>query len=979
MGIIDGLSSSSLFKNLSEERKEIIRGIGDALEPVFAKIFQVFEYFTPHGMGHIFACVENIERLLKKWNLELNPDQSFVMLLAAILHDIGMHPELFNDDPEGCDELRKREVRERHHERSARFIEESPLLKAIPDDLRRTAAKIAKAHRRGNLHTEEYDNDDALPEIKGFRFLSGLMRLSDELELTQKRVQFLDIFRDREDYLSSLPENARIHWEGHLSIQRWDLSNREEVIEVEGEVDGYQGHLGIELVREGLQETIEAVRTIRYEDRFPFPIACRFKIDFRRGTGKAYRVRLDTENTIDYLIQNLYTDIHTPLRELVQNGIDACRIMPDSGIDSKVVVSIDGNKVRITDNGMGMNLYVIDNYLKVVGRSYYQSPDFSYRVKKEGLQERACGRFGLGIFSTFMLADTLVVRTRHRRDGAFWYETRFSKSFCPTYKCDRPPESFEWGTQVEFDIKGTQINPSSILTYLQNKFLRPRVELVVRVDGETETIRVFPRKGDKIGNLQVPYVSYLSDGFRVHALAEDGVFVGILWKFQEKAKRATQLRVRDNIEVCLEGTLLDDVSPQLAICCDRRIRGNAFDLEDLKQLVDALNEGSDAFDEELSYVVVDFPKGLVAPNLSREQAAEPLPESMWEYVAGYLKRTVPGIVARLYRKCRLREREAAFWREIAKASTAEMFQSLDMEASVDLLSMWNIDEAARNTDSSVCQELSGNVPKANRKMLTHTLLCSLFDASPDQLVGWLPGGSDFFTARFAVPLLVRAGWSIIDNGFEPTCYRRVLRFRFDFAGDYWVNVTVLLDNLPTDDAKLLVKSLIPSILHQNPLSRELGWAGLQSWIRHKTIVENWNDIMKEFLDVDPASACDEILITQVYFLHRLRSYQARDALLKHERVKDSMKPFDRARLFSLIRRYDEALILLERSYQHEHQHQSTGFLLIENRLSYSDLTVEELEWIKNDFEGLEREKPSKFKEAWSNIAGEVRVGEGGLV
>ena len=116
------------------------------------------------------------------------------------------------------------------------------------------------------------------------------------------------------------------------------------------------------------------------------------------------------------------------LRELLQNAIDAIRTrralylqqmrqnvrrrqsgLPfDTTIYFAVEHSANGDfSVSCRDYGIGMDEHVIKNYFTVAGVSYYRSKEFEY----QNLGFEPVSRFGVGILSCFMVAESLEVRT----------------------------------------------------------------------------------------------------------------------------------------------------------------------------------------------------------------------------------------------------------------------------------------------------------------------------------------------------------------------------------------------------------------------------------------------------------------------------------------------------------------------------------------------------------------------------------------
>jgi len=135
---------------------------------------------------------------------------------------------------------------------------------------------------------------------------------------------------------------------------------------------------------------------------------------------------LSKNQVIDLLMgTKLYGDPEVALRELLQNSIDACLLrdaleaswgsLYKPEIHVKYSTDHDQDILEITDNGTGMDQYIIDSYYAKVGSSFYRSADF-YDLKSQSKAKFVpTSRFGIGILSCFMVADTIVVDTRRVR------------------------------------------------------------------------------------------------------------------------------------------------------------------------------------------------------------------------------------------------------------------------------------------------------------------------------------------------------------------------------------------------------------------------------------------------------------------------------------------------------------------------------------------------------------------------------------
>lgn len=132
---------------------------------------------------------------------------------------------------------------------------------------------------------------------------------------------------------------------------------------------------------------------------------------------------LSKNQVIDLLMgTKLYGDPEVALRELLQNSIDACllrKAMEESWgnnyspkIHVKYYTKDNEEILEVEDDGIGMDQNVIDKYYSKVGSSFYKSSDFYDLKSRSGAKFTPTSRFGIGILSCFMVADTVYVDTR---------------------------------------------------------------------------------------------------------------------------------------------------------------------------------------------------------------------------------------------------------------------------------------------------------------------------------------------------------------------------------------------------------------------------------------------------------------------------------------------------------------------------------------------------------------------------------------
>jgi hypothetical protein len=119
--------------------------------------------------------------------------------------------------------------------------------------------------------------------------------------------------------------------------------------------------------------------------------------------------------------KNIYTKPEAFTRELIQNSIDAIKVLSkrteNNNILNNAKIKLEikedtdsGLKYfRISDEGTGMNRYVLERYLTTIGRSFYTGNDF----QNLGIKYSPISQFGIGFLSCFMLGKHVEVCTTH--------------------------------------------------------------------------------------------------------------------------------------------------------------------------------------------------------------------------------------------------------------------------------------------------------------------------------------------------------------------------------------------------------------------------------------------------------------------------------------------------------------------------------------------------------------------------------------
>lgn len=150
-------------------------------------------------------------------------------------------------------------------------------------------------------------------------------------------------------------------------------------------------------------------------------IAYRFKIK----AMKQGNIGVTTENIFPVIKKFLYSDHEIFLRELVSNAVDATQKLKtlaqqgdfkgEQG-DMTVHVSVDekAGTLTVSDHGIGMTAEEIDKYINQI--AFSGVTDFMDKYKDNAAQ--IIGHFGLGFYSSFMVAKKVEIVTKSYQDGA---------------------------------------------------------------------------------------------------------------------------------------------------------------------------------------------------------------------------------------------------------------------------------------------------------------------------------------------------------------------------------------------------------------------------------------------------------------------------------------------------------------------------------------------------------------------------------
>jgi molecular chaperone HtpG len=160
------------------------------------------------------------------------------------------------------------------------------------------------------------------------------------------------------------------------------------------------------------------------------------------------------------MIHSLYTNKDIFLRELISNASDACdklryesskhqELAGDSPLKITISVDEDARTITIKDNGIGMSKDELIENLGTIAKSGTQS--FLERLTGDAKKDvLLIGQFGVGFYSSFMVADEVIVTSRKAGTEEVWVWT---SSGTGEFTIEESLTNMDSGTEVTLKLR----------------------------------------------------------------------------------------------------------------------------------------------------------------------------------------------------------------------------------------------------------------------------------------------------------------------------------------------------------------------------------------------------------------------------------------------------------------------------------------------------------------------------------------------
>ena len=189
------------------------------------------------------------------------------------------------------------------------------------------------------------------------------------------------------------------------------------------------------------------------------------------------KIGVTTENIFPVIKKFLYSDHEIFLRELISNAVDATQKLKTlssigemkgelGDLTIHVAVDKEAKTLTVTDRGVGMTAEEVDKYINQI--AFSGAEEFMEKYKNQSI----IGHFGLGFYSSFMVADKVEIFTKSYKKEA--KTVHWSCTGTPEFEMEETDAEHDRGTTIVLHLSEDSLEyaESSKVEELLRKYCR---------------------------------------------------------------------------------------------------------------------------------------------------------------------------------------------------------------------------------------------------------------------------------------------------------------------------------------------------------------------------------------------------------------------------------------------------------------------------------------------------------------------------